>query len=146
MNYQISFDEQEMPAFMVEQLAICRPCNDNETVATFENDSEIDISFSSRGSEFSYLSSGTSPMARALERVGNEVALSQQQQQPRQKKQQRNQSKKSSASKPDRDNRNRRHRHRLADSFARRMAAHELTAPSSTADERSWSSRSIIDA
>jgi hypothetical protein len=95
MNYQIAFDEQEIPAFMVEQLAICLPCNDNETVASFENDSEIDISFSSRGSEFSYLSSGTSPMARALERVGNEVAVSQQQQQPRQRRQQRNQSKKS---------------------------------------------------
>ena len=94
MIYQTPFDQQEMPASMIEQLA-CIPCNDNESIGSLagsENDSEIDVSFSSRGTAFSYLSAGTSPMARALERVGNEVTV----EVPRQRsRKQRKQNKKS---------------------------------------------------
>ena len=87
MTFQISAFEdhhlEEMPASMIERFA-CLPCSENDSGPDGEEDSstadafEIDASFSSRDSAFSYLSStgpGISPMARALERIGNEVAV-----------------------------------------------------------------------
>ena len=85
MSYQVTFDndeQHEMPAFLIERFA-CLPCNDNNndnaSLGSTEHgdfSSDIDVSFSSRGSAFSYLSAGTtSPMARALERIGNEVVV-----------------------------------------------------------------------